>query len=113
MKKTSKVIVAEISYDKVWEDQLYIAVYENEVCMEYERFDLLNMNASKKMLIKEISNVSEVSADIIFVLDNIVQLKSCVVLNYCEKAMITVGNNLFTVGISENLLKIIKKLANK
>lgn len=109
--KTSKYIVSNIIYDKVWEDQFYFVVYENEACMEYEQFKLLNPNASKKMLINEISKVTDFSTDIIFVIDNIVQLKSCTVLNYCRKVIIIVENNQFTLDISEALLNIFKKLA--
>ena len=103
-------VIAEISYEKVWNDCFYIAVFENEACLEYDQPEFLNANASKKIMFKEIGNLSNFSTDIIFLIDNIVNLESVIVINYRKKAIITINSNRFTINISENLKNLIKKM---
>ncbi len=57
-------VIAEISYEKVWNDCFYIAVFENEACLEYDQPEFLNANASKKIMFKEIGNLSNFSTDL-------------------------------------------------
>ena len=91
--------------DCFWQDELCIQVYANEACYHYESPKIIK-NVSKRTVLKSISEISNITPDIIYFIENINNINELAVLNNEFKAVFSTKKNHIVLSISKEFLTL-------
>lgn len=100
----------EMKFDKKWEDNFSIIVYENEICKEYNRAGFSNLYASKKELIRKISLLEDITPEMIFILENITDITGFEIILDTHALIILTNSSKITTDILKPLYRIFSDL---
>ena len=100
----------EMKFDKKWEDNFSIIVYENEICKEYNRAGFSNLYASKKELIRKISFLEDITPEMIFILENITDITGFEIILDTHALIILTNSSKITTDILKPLYRIFSDL---
>lgn len=105
-----QTFISEEKYPYSWNDNIIVAVYENEICKNNDQALLFNSNGSKRQLLRKLASLSQFPVEAMLILENMMHLTNIEAFRQTQRIVLSTEYKTITTHASKGVLDILMSL---